>query len=85
MCTNDDIPTKHLESFAKNIFKDYIMGGSMFSLPPNEIVLELREGMSINGEICFELNEMLFYDLYMFTVGGLEVYYDLFKQSNTCK
>lgn len=62
------------------------MGGeSMFSLPPNDIVLDLRNGMTNQGVINFELNEALFNDLYQFAIGGLEVYYDLFKQSDTCK
>ena len=51
-------------NLAKQIFKDYIMGGTIFSLPENDIVLDLRSGMSKKGELCFELNEALFNDLY---------------------
>jgi len=79
----DGATEAELEQLTKGIYKDYISGEGMFSLPKNEIVIDLRSGQDSKGNICFELNENLFSDLFLFTIGGLEVYYDLFKQSKT--
>ena len=64
LCGDDTTADKQLYDTAKGIYKDYIMGGTMFSLPPNDIVLDLRNGMTNQGIINFELNEALFNDLY---------------------
>jgi len=53
-----------MEQLTKGIYKDYISGEGMFSLPKNEIVVDLRSGQDSKGNICFELNENLFHDLF---------------------
>ena len=84
LCTDGSTDNEKRE-LALRIYADFINvnGKSCFSLPPNVIVVDLRRGITPMGEICYDLNEALFHDLYQFAIGGLEVYYDLFKQSQT--
>jgi hypothetical protein len=53
-----------LEKLAKRIYKDYLESGGLFSLPKNDIVMDLLSGQDSKGNICFELNENLFADLF---------------------
>ena len=47
-------------------------------MPANEIVIDLRKGY-VNNEITFEITPDLFDDLFKFSVGGLEHYFEMFK------
>jgi len=38
----DGAPEAELDKLAKGVYKDYITGEGMFSLPKNEIVIDLR-------------------------------------------
>ena len=45
--------------------------------------MELRQGVTdIKGKIRFDFDSELFQELYDFCVAGLEVYYEIFKQSD---
>jgi len=56
--------------------------GSDFELDQNQLINTLRKGFDARrGMIILEVNEMLFQGLILFAAGGLEVYYDLFMQS----
>jgi hypothetical protein len=78
---SDGAPENDRRELARNIYQDFILErkDSCFELPRNAIVKDLERGITPRGEICFELNEALFHDLYQFAIGGLEVFYDLFK------
>ena len=50
LCEDDNTLEKDKMQTAKGIYADYILGeATMFSLPPNEIVMDLRRGMSKEG------------------------------------
>ena len=79
----DKSPDNEVVEQVSVIFRDYIVPNNTYGMPENEIILELRRGITTtNGKIKFDFDAELFQELYEFCVAGLEVYYEIFKQSD---
>ena len=58
------------------------MEGADFHLEENDIIRNLRKCYDFKiQQVVEECNEGLFADLYLFSVGGLDTYYSVFKES----
>jgi len=80
---SDHAPAEEIKKQAMTVYKDYIIKGNTYEMDSNEIIDDLREGY--NGktkEIEYDIDEVLFTDLFDFCIGGLEVYYEIFKKSD---
>ena len=82
LCDDKETSKQELVELASQIYQDFILPGSDFELDKNQLVTHLRQGFDAKrGMIILEVNETLFQGLILFAAGGLEVYYDLFMQS----
>jgi hypothetical protein len=62
------------------------LAGSPFTIPCNDITDELLQKYDPRkSQIITQCNEELFGDLYLFSVGALQKYYDLFKKGSMFK
>ena len=80
---NDHAPQEEIRKQAMTIYTDYIIEDNTYELPDNDIILDLRDGYNKKtGQIEYTLEDDLFCDLNEFCIGGLEVYYEIFKKSD---
>ena len=82
LCDDKQTTKQEIVAIANQIYADFLLPDSDFELDANKIVLHLRQGYDERrAVITHEINETLFQSLILFAAGGLEVYYDLFMQS----
>jgi len=65
---------RQLQDQARIIYDDYVFPGSVYLIPENDIIQDLRNGF-VDGKIKFDMNGELFEDLLEFTTSGLTVFY----------
>jgi hypothetical protein len=65
---------RQLQDQARIIYDDYVLPGSVYLIPENDIIQDLRNGF-VDGKIKFDMNGELFEDLLEFTTSGLTVFY----------
>ena len=86
MCDDKACSYAEMRTLTNQIFKDYILQGAEFEIPENEIISDLRDKFDKNmNSVTVECNEQLFESLFLFSVGGLTTYYDLFQHSDKFK
>ena len=86
MCDSKSCSYGEIRVLTNQIFKDYILVGAEFEIPENEIIVELRDKFDTQiNSVTVECNEQLFESLFLFSVGGLKTYYDLFQHSDKFK